>query len=167
MADVSLAFLAKSRSLLVAEYLPKIESCLASLTDEDVWWRANEASNSIGNLLLHLRGNVSQWIIEGVGGRARERKRQQEFDERRRIPSGELLAGLRSVVEEADEILGAFDPGTLLTRHGIQDYDVTVLEAIYHVVDSGCTPGDHSADQGPNGRRPRLWRPVRETSPGK
>src|SRR3954463_3419219 len=135
MPDVSPVFVAKSRSLLVAEYLPKIESCLACLTDEEVWWRANEASNSIGNLLLHLRGNVTQWIVEGVGGRPRVRTRQQEFDERRRIPAMELLAGLRSIVEEADEILGGLDPGTLLTRRSIQDYDVTVLEAIYHVVE--------------------------------
>lgn len=168
MTDVSRAFLTKSRSLLVAEYLPKIESCLACLTDDDVWWRANDASNSIGNLLLHLRGNVTQWIIEGVGGRPRERKRQQEFDERSRIPAGELLAGLKSVVEEADEILGALDPETLLTRHGIQDYDVTVLEAIYHVVEHF---GMHTGQiilltKARTGEDLRLWQPVRETSPG-
>ena len=58
-----------------------------------MWWRPNEASNSIGNLLLHLWGNVTQWIIGGVGGRPYERHRQQEFDERTHIPAKELLHG--------------------------------------------------------------------------
>lgn len=67
--DVSQVFLLKSVSLLASDFLPKIGRCLDHLTEEDVWWRPNEASNSIGNLLLHLRGNVSQWIIGGVGDR--------------------------------------------------------------------------------------------------
>jgi uncharacterized damage-inducible protein DinB len=169
MADVSRAFLTKSRSLLVDEYLPKIESCLVCLTDEDVWWRANDASNSIGNLLLHLRGNVTQWIIEGVGGRKRPRNRQQEFEERARISAGELLAGLKSAVEEADEILGSLDPETLLTGHGIQGYDVTMLEAIYHVVEHF---GMHTGQiilltKARTGQDLRLWQPAREPGPGK
>jgi len=168
MTDVSRAFLAKSRSLLVAEYLPHIESCVAQLADDDVWWRANEASNSIGNLILHLRGNVTQWIIDGVGGRPRERKRQQEFDERTRIPARDLMAGLRSVVEEADEIIGGLDPDVLLTPRAIQDYHVTVLEAIYHVVEHF---GMHTGQiilltKARTGEDLKLWQPARETLPG-
>jgi uncharacterized damage-inducible protein DinB len=135
MTDVTQAFLAKSRTLLLSEYLPKIERCLEHLTDEDVWWRANDASNSIGNLMLHLRGNVTQWIIAGVGGQARERRRQQEFDERTHVAAKELLANLRTVVEEAAEVIRGLDDHALLGRRQIQDYDVTALEAIYHVVE--------------------------------
>jgi hypothetical protein len=80
ITDVSQAFLQKSRSLLVLDYLPKIERCLAHLSEEDVWARPSEVSNSIGNLLLHLCGNVTQWILGGVGGREYVRHRQQEFD---------------------------------------------------------------------------------------
>ena len=134
-ADVSRAFLEKSRSLIATDFLPKIGRCLEHLTDEDVWWRPNEASNSIGNLLLHLRGNITQWIIGGVGERAYERHRQQEFDERTHIPAGELLAKLRTVVEEADEIIRGLDAKALLSTRQIQNYEVTVLEAIYHVVE--------------------------------
>ena len=67
MIDMSHAFLEKSRTLIKSEYLSKIERSLEYLTEEDIWWRPNEASNSIGNLLLHLCGNVTQWIISGVG----------------------------------------------------------------------------------------------------
>ena len=135
MAQIAKAFTDKSRGLLTADYLPKIETCLHRLTDEDIWWRPNEASNSIGNLILHLCGNVTMWIIGGVGGRKFERHRQQEFDERRHIPKEELLTRLRGVIDEADEVIESLDKKTLLSRREIQSYDVTVLEAVYHVVE--------------------------------
>lgn len=169
MIDVTQAFLVKSRSLLVSDYLPKIERCLEHLTDDDVWWRPNDASNSIGNLLLHLRGNVTQWIIGGVGGQARERRRQQEFDERTRIPAEELLAQLRAAVEEAGEIIRGLDTDALVSRRQIQDYDVTVLDAIYHVVEHF---GMHTGQiilltKARTGEDLKLWRPARETIAGR
>lgn len=135
MDAIALAFLDKSRNLITAEYLPKIERCLDRLTDTDIWWRANEASNSIGNLMLHLSGNVTMWIIGGVGRLPFERHRQLEFDERRKIPATELRRRLRTVVQQADEVMSAVDSNELLSRRQIQGYDVTVLEAIYHVVE--------------------------------
>ena len=125
----------ESRRLLRSEYLPKIERCLERLSEEDVWWRPNETSNSIGNLLLHLCGNVGQWIIGGVGQRECERHRQQEFDERSHLPWRDLLAKLKATLAEADEVIGSLDSESLLARRHIQNDDVTVLEAIYHVVE--------------------------------
>ena len=75
---VSAAFLEKARSLF-EEYLGKIEACIASLTDEQAWWRLNPESNSIGNLLLHLSGNARQWIVCGLGTELDKRQRQAEF----------------------------------------------------------------------------------------
>jgi uncharacterized damage-inducible protein DinB len=134
-ADPSRVFLDKSCDLITSDYVPKIERCLSSLTDEDVWWRPNDASNSIGNLILHLCGNVTMWIIGGVGNRRFERDRQAEFDERRKMPSAELRARLKAVTGQAEEVMRAVDSGELLSRRQIQGYDVTVLEAIYHVVE--------------------------------
>ena len=68
MNEVAQAFITEARSHLLADYLPKIERCLERLSDEQVWWHANEHSNSVGNLLLHLEGNARQWIVSGVGG---------------------------------------------------------------------------------------------------
>jgi Protein of unknown function (DUF1572) len=135
MDTAALAFLHKSRSLITADYLPKIERCLDRLSEADIWWRPNEASNSIGNLVLHLRGNVCMWIIGGIGGFPFERDRQREFDERHRIPAAELLSGLRGVVQKADEVMSGVTTDVLSSRRKIQGYDVTVLEAIYHVVE--------------------------------
>jgi uncharacterized damage-inducible protein DinB len=128
-------FLEKSRTLLTGDYLPKIERSLADLSEADVWWRPNEASNSIGNLLLHLCGNVTQWIIGGVGQRPYVRHRQLEFDERTPLPKADLLKRMAAVVKEADEVLGALDAPALSTMRHIQGYDVTVLEAVYHVIE--------------------------------
>src|SRR6267142_1115090 len=129
------AFLAQTRQFLLNEYLPKIEECLASLTDQDIWWRANEKSNSIGNLLLHLSGNARQWIVSGLGGESDARVRQAEFDERTTIPRDELLSRLRTTVRAVDETLAVFDPHRLLDRFKIQGTEVTALAAIFHVTE--------------------------------
>jgi uncharacterized damage-inducible protein DinB len=135
MDAIALAFLDKSRTLITADYVPKIEHCLDRLSDADLWWRANEASNSIGNLILHLCGNVTMWIIGGIGSLPFERDRQREFDERKQIPRQELRSSLRLVVQRADDVLSTVVANDLLSRRQIQGYDVTVLEAIYHVVE--------------------------------
>lgn len=135
MNDTAQAFIAKAGQLLSEEYLPKIERCLEQLSDEDVWWRANPESNSIGNLLLHLAGNARQWIICGVGVARDQRMRQQEFDERALIPRSELIAKIRETLAEVDGVLGHLDPARLLEQRRIQGCKVTVLEAIFHVVE--------------------------------
>jgi uncharacterized damage-inducible protein DinB len=78
---------------------------------------------------------VSQWVIGGVGRRHYVRDRQQEFDERRDLPATELLARLRTILKEVDTILAAQTTSSLSERRQIQGYDVTVLEAIFHVVE--------------------------------
>ena len=135
MDPIALAFLDKSRALITSDYVPKIERCLDRLSAADIWWRANETSNSIGNLILHLCGNVTMWIVGGVGSLPFERHRQREFDERRRIPAEELRSRLRVVVQQADDVLSAVGAEDLLSRRQIQGYDVTVLDAVYHVVE--------------------------------
>ena len=133
--DVSQAFVQKARELIKQEYLPKIERCMEKLTDEQVWWRANPESNSIGNLLLHISGNARQWIVCGLGGATDKRQRQTEFDERRIIPRAELLARLRATVADVDDVLASFDPARLLDEYPIQGTEATALEAIFHVTE--------------------------------
>jgi uncharacterized damage-inducible protein DinB len=135
MTATANAFIVKSRSILLADNLPRIERCLEKLSDTEVWWRANEDSNSIGNLMLHLSGNVRQWIVSGLGGRPDTRVRQEEFDERRELPRAELLRLLKETLTEADAVLAAFEPSQLLESRHIQGDDVTGLEAVYHVVE--------------------------------
>jgi uncharacterized damage-inducible protein DinB len=135
MADVSELFLQQSVSLLTRDYLPKLSRAVDVLTEADVWWRPNEHSNSIGNLLLHLRGNVTQWILGGVGGQPFTRERQGEFDAHDGPPVAQLLQDLTLTVEEACRVLARQNGTTLAGRRSSQGYEVSVLEAVYHVVE--------------------------------
>jgi uncharacterized damage-inducible protein DinB len=135
MPETDRLFLDRSREFLAGDYLPKIERSVALLRDEQLWWRANEASNSVGNLVLHLSGNVRQWLVSGLGGAPDARERQLEFDERGPVPRGDLLDGLRAAVREAAEVLDAFDARRLHEPHAIQGREVTAFEAVYHVVE--------------------------------
>jgi uncharacterized damage-inducible protein DinB len=134
-ADVSRAFIEKARQLIAEEYLPKIESCVQKLTDEQIWWRPNPESNSIGNLLLHLCGNARQWIVCGLGNEPDERKRQTEFDARDAAPREELLRTLRTTMAEVDRVLSSFDSSQLLAEYRIQGFDTTALVAVFHVTE--------------------------------
>jgi uncharacterized damage-inducible protein DinB len=113
----------------------RIGSCLAQLSDEQVWARGSENENAIGNLALHLAGNVRQWIIAGVGLRPDVRDRDSEFAARGGLPKSELETRLRQTVEKAATVIAGLTPERLAEPLAIQGYDVTVLEAVYHVVE--------------------------------
>ena len=141
--EIARAFFAEARRLLAEDYLPKIERCLEQLGD-DIWWRPNEASNSVGNLLLHLAGNARQWIVAGVGGAQDGRERQTEFDAGKdagaggaELPTAQaLLSRLRATLAEVDAVLARLEPASLLERRTIQGLsDVVVLNAVFHVVE--------------------------------
>lgn len=85
--------------------------------------------------MLHLSGNARQWIVSGVGGANGVRDRPQEFAERSLIPRDELLKRLRETLIDVDEVLRRLDPATLLEQRTIQGCDVTLLQAIFHVVE--------------------------------
>ncbi len=127
-------FIAYSRQKL-ADHHAQIARCVGHLSQDEVWRRANDHSNSIGNLLLHLRGNVMMWIVDGIGGRPYERNRPAEFAQRDALPIAPIMANLADALRQVDEVLANLSPETLSNRHKIQAYDVTGLEAIYHVVE--------------------------------
>lgn len=133
--SVSTAFIDRAIDFLTGEYLPKIERCLEQLKDEQIWWRANEDSNSIGNLVLHLCGNARQWIVCGLGSEPDTRTRDAEFARRDPLPRAELLELLRSTLSDVETVLRQIDPATLLEKRKIQGNEVEVLEAIFHVTE--------------------------------
>jgi uncharacterized damage-inducible protein DinB len=135
LPDVSRQFLSDSRGFLTHDYLPKIERCVSQLTPEQIWFRANDASNSIGNLLLHLAGSSRYWAIEVIGRQAIGRIRQQEFDRRDRLSQDRLLADLRAAVADVDRRLAELSAETLLEKRTSHDEEVTVLWCVYHIVE--------------------------------
>lgn len=133
--DISTPFLERSRYYLTVEYPTKIHRCLEALPADAVWRRTSERSNSVGNLLLHLAGNVRQWIVCSVGGEPDTRQRSAEFEARQGADATVLFAMLRGVIDEADAVLASLTADTLLERRFIQGRDVSVLDAVYHVVE--------------------------------
>jgi uncharacterized damage-inducible protein DinB len=128
-------FLSRSRYWLIKEYPIKLGHCIYALPEAAIWGRSNAGSNSIGNLLVHLTGNVTEWIIGGVGGRKFERTRDQEFAQREGGKGADLLARLEAVLREADSILAKLTAADLQQRLVIQGRETTVMGAIYHVVE--------------------------------
>ena len=113
----------------------RIDDCLGRLTDDQIWMRNSENQNSVGNLVLHLCGNVRQWIGFGVAGKPDIRERDGEFAARGGVQIADLRERLKATIAEAADIIRNVPAARLSEKTTIQNYDVTVLEAILHVVE--------------------------------
>lgn len=114
----------------LAAALGRIAHCLSQLSVEQIWLRPKPEMNAIGNLMLHLAGNVRQLIVTGVGGAADTRERQAEFDARGPIPADELLAMLFTVVKEAQQTIQSASAETLCAMIPVKRYDWNGIEAV-------------------------------------
>lgn len=128
-------FLDFSRNKLLNQYWPRLGKAVSPLSLELVWWRPNEASNSIGNLILHLNGNVWQWLIASFNRLKDERDRPAEFSATGDLSAADLLSRLGQTMEEASKVLARLTSEELLATWHIQGYTVTGLAAVYQVVE--------------------------------
>lgn len=133
-ADELAALVGAEAAKEMASALSRIKHCLNQLTDEQIWWRPQESMNSIGNLVLHLAGNVRQWIVSGIGGARDVRNRPAEFSERGPFAKAELTKKLDEVVHGAKSILERLKSQQLLAVRRIQGSDMTALAAIWNSV---------------------------------
>lgn len=117
------------------EYLDKIRLAVERLSEDELWWRPAPGTNSAGNLVLHLCGNLSLWVLAGVGGRPFERHRAEEFSADRSHGRTELLALLEEVVAACRGVLAALGPEDLERPVSIQTYDVALLDAVVHALE--------------------------------
>lgn len=138
-----IAFVRHARFRLRDDYLVKIRRSVENLSDEQIWARLNDDSNSIGNLMLHVGGNLRQWIMSGIGGAPDARVRSAEFAARGSMSANELIVLLEDAVTEADGVLAGLveqmkstcSDATLQRTIAPQGYDQTVLDAVFHVVE--------------------------------
>lgn len=133
--DTAALFLEFSRHKLLDQYWPRMRACVESLTDEQVWWRPNAASNSIGNLLLHLNGNAWQWLVASFNRLEDTRDRPAEFKAPEQLPASALIRKLDETMQQAAAVLSRLTEADLLARYEIQGYNVTGLAAVYQVVE--------------------------------
>jgi uncharacterized damage-inducible protein DinB len=113
----------------------RIHDCIERLSDDQIWLRHSENENSVGNLVLHLCGNVRQWIGHAIAGQPDQRERESEFAARGGLGKAALLRKLDEVMDAAVATIRTLPPDRLEEPRTIQDYNVTVFEAIYHVVE--------------------------------
>lgn len=114
MSDLHTVALEALRVRITGVLPSQILTCLDALTDEQIWWRPNEAANSVGNLVIHLTGSLNHYLNRAIGGFAYDRDRAAEFAERRAIPKAELRAKFEDMVRKAEQTLSSLSPARLL-----------------------------------------------------
>lgn len=127
--------ISETKRRLFEESVPRLKKCLNQLTETEIWYRPNENSNSPGNIVLHLCGNVRQWILSGLGKKNDTRTRQAEFDERGPIPTRDLIQKTDDLMKEVEAVLDSVTPEMLLEKHDVQVYRETGLSILVHVVE--------------------------------
>lgn len=128
-------FVTEIRRRLIGESQERILKCLDLLSEEEIWYRPNENSNSVGNLVLHLCGNVTQWLFTTMGEDLDQRQRQEEFDERGPIARVILKEKIRSLMYRADQILTNLDIEQLTRIYGVQGYKENGIAILIHITE--------------------------------
>jgi uncharacterized damage-inducible protein DinB len=136
VSGLAALFVRESAGYWVKTYLPRLERALEALPAGDLWWTPHGGVISMGNILLHLEGNVRQWILSGLGGAPDSRERAGEFSATDSELSGQLLLDrLRDTATQAAALVEALDEQALLAARTIQGFETTGLGAVYHVVE--------------------------------
>lgn len=114
---------------------PRIKTCIDMLSDGELWQRPNGSSNSIGNLVLHLCGNMTQYVISALGGIEDKRERDLEFSATEGYTAAELLQKMRSVNDECIRIIKGLSEEQLTADYEVQGYTMTGTAIIIHVTE--------------------------------
>lgn len=122
------------RTRLVKDFSQQIRECLTTLAQEQIWWRPNEAANSVGNLVLHLTGSTRFYMLECVKGEDTHRSRPQEFAERREIPKDQLIQLLDQLVAEIDSTLSDLRPEDMTRTTDRTGKESTYGQILLHVL---------------------------------
>lgn len=128
-------FVAEIHRRLFDESMPRIRKCMELVSEQELWFRPNEQSNSIGNLLLHLEGNVRQWILSGLGKQEDQRQRDDEFRASGMRSKADLWARLDHTMQEVQAFLPTITEEQLLAVHPVQVYEESGISILVHVVE--------------------------------
>ncbi len=117
------------------ESVSRLRVCLGLLTKEEIWRKPNEHSNSVGNIILHLCGNVRQWVLSSLGGSPDNRERDAEFSRQRPLSAESLLEMVDKVMNEVESLLRRVDQGEILASYRVQGFRETGVAILLHVVE--------------------------------
>ena len=120
---------------IFGESIPRIEKSIGLISKEQIWYKHNEHTNSVGTLILHLAGNVRQWICSGIGNHPDTRKRFLEFTNDQLLSKPELLKELDDLKEDTLTELSKLNDSDMLVMRRVQGYEESTLSVIVHVIE--------------------------------
>lgn len=120
---------------LLEESFSRIKKCSLELSEEEFWRKPNRNSNSVGNLVLHLTGNIKQYINTGIGGEEDIRQRDEEFDEANKVKKDIAVSRLKEVLLSAKTIVDKLSMEVLSEQRKVQGFEESVLSIIIHVIE--------------------------------
>jgi uncharacterized damage-inducible protein DinB len=126
-------FLETARKRITSIFPAQIVACVEELSEEQLWWRPNESSNSVGNLVLHLSGSLRHFLSRTVGGMDYERNRLAEFSEREHLSKEQVLTEFQDTIEQAKQVFATFDPARLMEATPEPAYNPTIFHLFYNV----------------------------------
>ena len=129
--DSTVLHMVKTR--LVKDYPGQISICLEALSEEQLWWRPNERSNSVANLVIHLAGSNRHYLEHVVGGKEADRDRDAEFAARGGRSKGELRQVWSDSVASTERVLNEFDPARLMETTDRSGKTTTFVQILLHV----------------------------------
>ena len=120
---------------IIEESVPRIKKCLSKLSQEEIWRRPNKETVSVGNLVLHLCGNVSQWVLSGLGNVPDTRERDREFSETEGISADKLMEDMEGLMQKVSDVLDSLSPADLLEVRRVQGFEETGVAILMHVTE--------------------------------
>ncbi len=129
------ALVDEAKRRIIGESVPRIKQCLATLSTDEIWHRPNENVVSVGNLVLHLMGNLRQWVLSGLGQQPDHRQRNREFDHTDPLSADILTQQLDVLMTEVAAVLDQLTPADLLATYRVQGYQETGVAILMHVTE--------------------------------
>ena len=127
------AALAAFRSRITSILPAQIRPCIEVLTEDQLWWRPNETSNSVGNLVLHVSGSIRHYLSRSIGHIQYERDRPAEFSERGPLPKQQLLAIFDETIDQAVFVLDSFETSRFMDQTEEPGYYQTIVEQLFGI----------------------------------
>jgi uncharacterized damage-inducible protein DinB len=120
---------------LLHEGMRRVDICLGTLDEDQVWYQPNQSCNSVGMTLTHLAGNIRQYVISGLGHQPDTRVRDREFQSQTRLPKSQLRQKLLETIEEAVTVLNGLEPESIRGPYHVQGFSLSAFEIILHVME--------------------------------
>lgn len=123
------------RVRIYEESFPRIRQCLEELSQDQIWFKPNKNSNSIGNLILHVCGNIRQYVMSGIDGQSDVRQRSLEFSEKGPLCTKELYSLISRLLNDVDPVLSSIKSEDLVKMKQVQGFNMSVVSIIIHITE--------------------------------